>query len=101
MYNCVVHEKCTHVHAVDKVDEFVNGRGKGKKIIGCHTMKDFAAALKVPRKAMIMVKAGSPVDQVIAQCVEVFEKGDIIIDGGNSHYPGAFRFSLLFLSCRF
>jgi hypothetical protein len=51
-------------------------------------MKDFAAALKLPRKAMIMVKAGDPVDQTIAKIIEVFEKGDIIIDGGNSHYPG-------------
>lgn len=66
----------------------MNGRGKGKNIIGCRSMKDFAAALKLPRKAMIMVKAGDPVDQTIAKVIEVFEKGDIIIDGGNSHYPG-------------
>jgi len=73
------------------VDEFMNGRGKGKNIVGCHDLKSFAAALKTPRKAMIMVKAGKPVDDTIAQVLQVFEKGDIIIDGGNSHFPDTQR----------
>jgi 6-phosphogluconate dehydrogenase len=74
-----------------KVDEFVNGRGAGKKIIGCHSLKDLAAALERPRKAMIMVKAGKAVDDTIEQLLEVLEKGDIIIDGGNSNYVDSIR----------
>lgn len=74
-----------------KVDDFVNGRGKGKKIIGCHTVQDVVASLKRPRKIMIMVKAGSPVDQVIDEFVPLLEPGDILIDGGNTHYPDTTR----------
>jgi 6-phosphogluconate dehydrogenase len=74
-----------------KVDEFVNGRGKGKKIVGCHSPADLAAALEKPRKAMIMVKAGQAVDDTIDQLISVFEPGDIIIDGGNSNYQDTMR----------
>jgi len=74
-----------------KVDNFVNGRGKGKKITGCYSLKDLAAALKSPRKAMIMVKAGQAVDDTIEQLLGVLEKGDIIIDGGNSNYQDSIR----------
>ncbi|MCL2210714.1 MAG: decarboxylating NADP(+)-dependent phosphogluconate dehydrogenase [Treponema sp.] len=74
-----------------KVDEFTNGRGAGKNITGAHSMADFAAALSAPRKAMIMVKAGQAVDDTIEQLLEVFEKGDIIIDGGNSNYQDTMR----------
>ena len=74
-----------------KVDEFVNGRGAGKKITGCHSMADLAASLAKPRKAMIMVKAGKAVDDTIDQLLDVFEKGDIIIDGGNSNYQDSIR----------
>ncbi len=74
-----------------KVDDFVNGRGKGKKIVGCHSPADLAAALEKPRKAMIMVKAGQAVDDTIDQLIEVFEPGDIIIDGGNSNYQDSMR----------
>nr|AGS52979.1 6-phosphogluconate dehydrogenase, decarboxylating [uncultured bacterium contig00030] len=74
-----------------KVDEFVNGRGAGKKITGCHNLKDFAASLQRPRKAMLMVKAGQAVDDTIDQLLEVLEKGDIIIDGGNSNYQDTIR----------
>ena len=74
-----------------KVDEFVNGRGSGKKIVGCHSMADLAAALERPRKAMIMVKAGQAVDDTIEQLLGVLEKGDIIIDGGNSNYQDTIR----------
>ncbi|MCL2833787.1 MAG: decarboxylating NADP(+)-dependent phosphogluconate dehydrogenase [Treponema sp.] len=76
---------------VSKVDDFVNGRGKGKKIKGCHDLKEFASALVLPRKAMIMVKAGDPVDSTIDQLLEVFEPGDVIIDGGNSNYQDTMR----------
>ena len=65
-------------------EKFAEGRAKGKQIVACKTMEEFVAALKRPRKAQIMVKAGAPVDAVIAQLVPLLEPGDIIIDGGNS-----------------
>jgi len=74
-----------------RVEEFVKGRGSGKKITGCFSMAELAAALKRPRKAMIMVKAGKAVDETIEQLLEVFDKGDIIIDGGNSNYQDTIR----------
>jgi 6-phosphogluconate dehydrogenase len=74
-----------------KVDEFVEGRGKGKNLIGCHTVKDLVASLKRPRKVMIMVKAGGAVDAVIDELAPLLEPGDILIDGGNTHYPDTTR----------
>jgi 6-phosphogluconate dehydrogenase len=74
-----------------KVDNFVNGRGQGKKIVGCHTEKELVAALKRPRKVMMMVKAGPAVDQVINEVAPLLEPGDILIDGGNTHYPDTTR----------
>jgi 6-phosphogluconate dehydrogenase len=76
---------------VSKVDAFTQGRGAGKKIVGCQDLKAFAAAIKRPRKAMIMVKAGEAVDETIEQLLAVFEPGDIIIDGGNSNYQDTIR----------
>lgn len=76
---------------VEKVDNFVNGRGSGKKIIGCRSVQEFVDNLERPRKIMIMVKAGAPVDAFIDQVIPYLEKGDIIIDGGNSHYPDTMR----------
>jgi len=76
---------------VEKVDAFVNGRGSKKNIIGCHTLKELADSLKKPRRVMVMVKAGSAVDQTIESLLPVLEKGDIIIDGGNSHFPDTIR----------
>jgi 6-phosphogluconate dehydrogenase len=74
-----------------RVDEFVAGRAKGKRIIGCHTVQELVAALKRPRKVMIMVKAGPAVDQVIDEVAPLLEAGDILIDGGNTHYPDTTR----------
>ena len=74
-----------------KVDEFVGGRGKGKKLIGCQNVKDLVASLKRPRKVMIMVKAGGAVDAVIDELAPLLEPGDILIDGGNTHYPDTTR----------
>src|SRR5437868_10856670 len=74
-----------------RVDDFVAGRAKGKRIVGCHSLKDLAAALKRPRKVMIMVKAGDAVDQVINEVAPLLEPGDILIDGGNTHYPDTTR----------
>ena len=71
---------------VEKVDSFVQGRARGKKIIPAHTVEELIGALKRPRKVMIMVKAGSAVDKVIEQLLEHLEAGDIIIDGGNSNW---------------
>ncbi|MFO7448357.1 MAG: decarboxylating NADP(+)-dependent phosphogluconate dehydrogenase [Ignavibacteriaceae bacterium] len=74
-----------------KVDDFINGRAKGKSILGFHSVKELVDSLKRPRKVMIMVKAGKPVDDLIEQIIPFLEEGDIIIDGGNSHYPDSTR----------
>ncbi len=76
---------------VSKVTEFVNGRGKGKKFIGAATIPELVKSLNKPRKVMLMVKAGKPVDEYIEMLIPHLEKGDIIIDGGNSHYPDTNR----------
>jgi 6-phosphogluconate dehydrogenase len=76
---------------IEKVDAFINGRGKGKKFIGAHAIEDFVKSLKSPRKIMLMVKAGKPVDDFIELLIPLLEKGDIIIDGGNSHFPDTIR----------
>jgi 6-phosphogluconate dehydrogenase len=76
---------------VEKVDNFINGRGKGKKFIGAHSIEDLIANLKTPRKVMLMVKAGKPVDDFIELLIPHLDKGDIIIDGGNSHFPDTTR----------
>ncbi len=71
---------------VSKVDEFINGRAKGKNIIGTHSLEELAASLSRPRKVMLMVKAGQPVDDFIEKLIPLLEPGDIIIDGGNSYF---------------
>ena len=76
---------------VSKVDDFVKGRAKGKKIIGCRTAQELVDNLKSPRKIMIMVKAGAAVDATIQQFIPLLSPGDIIIDGGNSHFPDTIR----------
>jgi 6-phosphogluconate dehydrogenase len=76
---------------VSKVDDFVNGPAKGKHIVGCHSLEELCAVLKKPRKVMLMVKAGKPVDEFIEMLLPHLEKGDVIIDGGNSHFPDTIR----------
>ncbi len=76
---------------VSKVDEFLQGPAKGKKILGAHDLKAFVLSLKRPRRVMLMVKAGDPVDEFIDLLVPLLEPGDIIIDGGNSHFPDSQR----------
>ncbi|WP_129595615.1 decarboxylating NADP(+)-dependent phosphogluconate dehydrogenase [Seramator thermalis] len=76
---------------VDKVDAFINGRGKGKNFIGAHSLQELVASLERPRKVMMLVKAGQPVDNFIEQLIPLLEPGDIIIDGGNSHFPDTIR----------
>ena len=76
---------------VAKVDQFVQGRAKGRKIVGAHSIADLVVSLKKPRKIMLMVKAGKPVDDFIELIIPHLEAGDIIIDGGNSHFPDSIR----------
>ncbi len=76
---------------VSKVDDFIEGRAKGKNIVGCHSIEEFVGELAKPRKIMLMVKAGSAVDAFIDKLLPHLEEGDIIIDGGNSHYPDTVR----------
>jgi 6-phosphogluconate dehydrogenase len=76
---------------VSKVDDFMNDRAKGKNIIGCHSIEELCASLKTPRKVMLMVKAGQAVDDFIELVLPHLENGDIIIDGGNSHFPDTTR----------
>ncbi|MFO7922522.1 MAG: decarboxylating NADP(+)-dependent phosphogluconate dehydrogenase [Bacteroidales bacterium] len=75
----------------EKVDRFVKGRGKGKNIKGTRTLQEFVDSLGKPRKIMLMVKAGKPVDDFIEQIIPYLDKGDVLIDGGNSHFPDTNR----------
>lgn len=74
-----------------KVDEFLSGRAKGKRITGTHTIEELIGSLERPRKIMIMVKAGKAVDEMIETLIPHLDKGDIIIDGGNTHFPDTNR----------
>jgi 6-phosphogluconate dehydrogenase len=76
---------------VEKVDAFVNGRGAGKNFIGAHSLEEFVASLEKPRKVFLMVKAGAAVDNMIETLIPLLEPGDILIDGGNSHFPDTIR----------
>merc|ERR1711881_623478 len=78
---------------VSKVDRFLENEAKGKSIIGAHSIKEFVQKLKKPRRMMLLVQAGKAVDQFIETLITEggVEQGDIIIDGGNSHYPDSNR----------
>jgi len=76
---------------VEKVDRFISGRGAGRNFIGCHSIEELCASLERPRKVMMLVKAGQAVDDFIEKIIPHLEEGDIIIDGGNSHYPDTIR----------
>ena len=75
----------------EKIDAFLRGRANGRRIIGCHSLEELKKSLKKPRKVMLMVKAGQPVDDYIEKLLAVLEPGDVIIDGGNSHFPDTIR----------
>ena len=75
----------------EKVDRFLSGRAKGKSILGCRSLQELCASLKKPRKVFLMVKAGQAVDDLLEQLMELLEPGDVIIDGGNSHFPDTMR----------
>src|SRR5579871_4675336 len=76
---------------VAKVDEFLNKEAKGTKVIGAHSIQEMVGLLKKPRRVMMLVKAGAPVDEFIEQLIPVLEPGDIIIDGGNSLFEDTMR----------
>ncbi len=76
---------------VEKVDKFMAGRANGKNIVGCRSIEELVQNLKKPRRVMLLVKAGAAVDAFIDQLIPHLEKGDIIIDGGNSHFPDSIR----------
>jgi 6-phosphogluconate dehydrogenase len=74
-----------------KVDDFINDRAKGKNIKGCYRIEELIDSLQKPRKIMLMVKAGKPVDDFIELLIPHLDGGDIVIDGGNSHFPDSIR----------
>jgi 6-phosphogluconate dehydrogenase len=74
-----------------KVDAFLANEAKGTKVQGAHSIEELCAKLKTPRKIILLVKAGPAVDDFIKQLEPHLEKGDIVIDGGNSHYPDSIR----------
>src|SRR5277367_1762952 len=80
-YRVAVFNRTTSV-----VDHFISGRAKGKKFVGCHSVEELVKSLAAPRKVMLMVKAGPAVDALIEQLLGLLSPGDIIIDGGNTHY---------------
>lgn len=77
---------CAYNRTVAKVEQFLKNEAKGTKIIGATSLEDMVAKLKKPRKVMMLVKAGSAVDEFVNKLVPLLSKGDIIIDGGNSQY---------------
>lgn len=82
---------CAFNRTVSKVDDFLNNEAKGTKIIGAKSIEDMCSKLKKPRRVMMLVKAGKAVDAFIDLIVPHLERGDIIIDGGNSEYQDTNR----------
>lgn len=77
--------------STQKVDDFISGRAKGKKIVGTHSIEELVRSLQSPKKVMLMIKAGEAVDEMINILIPLLAPGDIIIDGGNTHYPDTNR----------
>ncbi len=75
----------------EKVDDFIAGRAKGKQFVGCHSVEEMVKNLARPRKVMMLVKAGPAVDALIDQLIPLLDEGDIIIDGGNTHFADTER----------
>lgn len=76
---------------VSKVDEFLAGPAKNLPILGCHSLEEFFASLKRPRRILLMVKAGEAVDEFLQLCLPYLDKGDVILDGGNSFFGDTHR----------
>src|SRR5512135_266560 len=85
-YTVVAYNRTT-----SKVDDFLKDAAKGTKVIGAHSIEEMIGLLKRPRKIMLMVKAGKAVDEFIETLLPHLEPGDLIIDGGNSHFPDTIR----------
>jgi 6-phosphogluconate dehydrogenase len=85
-YTVVAYNRTT-----SKVDEFLNDAAKGSKVVGAHSIDEMVSLLKRPRKTMLMVKAGQAVDDFIETLLPHLQPGDLIIDGGNSHFPDTIR----------
>jgi 6-phosphogluconate dehydrogenase len=77
--------------STDKVDAFLAGSASGRSISGYHSLEEFVASLAKPRRVMLMVRAGDAVDDTISALLPLLDPGDIIIDGGNSHFPDTNR----------
>ncbi len=75
----------------DKVMKFISGRGQGKTIRGCHSLHELVRSLESPRRIMLMVPSGKPVDDIIESLIDSLDPGDILIDGGNSHFSDTTR----------
>src|SRR5215813_5688642 len=73
------------------VDHFIQGRAAGKQFVGCHSLEDLVKSLNRPRKVMMMVKAGPAVDSLIDQLLPLLDKGDVLIDGGNTLFSDTER----------
>ncbi|KAI0161118.1 decarboxylating 6-phosphogluconate dehydrogenase [Hypoxylon sp. FL1284] len=82
---------CAYNRTVSKVDNFLANEAKGKSVVGAHNNQEFISKLKKPRRVMLLVQAGKAVDDWIETLLPLLEKGDIIIDGGNSHFPDSNR----------
>ncbi|MGC6458516.1 MAG: decarboxylating NADP(+)-dependent phosphogluconate dehydrogenase [Akkermansiaceae bacterium] len=80
-----------HNRTAAKVDEFLQGPAKGTNIVGAYSLEELVEKLEAPRKVMLMVRAGDVVDKFIEALVPLLDKGDIIIDGGNTNYPDTNR----------
>ena len=91
--NMADHGYCVAVfnRTTSKVDDFIAGPAKDTNIIGAHSIEELIDSLSVPRKVMLMVKAGEVVDRFIESLLPLLAPGDVIIDGGNSHYPDTIR----------
>ncbi|KAI9594609.1 6-phosphogluconate dehydrogenase [Syncephalis fuscata] len=97
---------CAYNRTVSRVDHFLENEAKGTNVVGAHSIEELCRKLKRPRKIIMLVKAGNPVDEFINQLLPYLEQGDIIIDGGNSHFPDSIRRTkeleakgLLFVGC--
>lgn len=82
---------CAYNRTVSKVDRFLENEAKGKSIVGAHSNEEFISKLKSPRRVMLLVQAGKAVDDWIETLLPLLSAGDIIIDGGNSHFPDSNR----------
>ncbi|KIL88521.1 6-phosphogluconate decarboxylating 1 [Fusarium avenaceum] len=82
---------CAFNRTVSKVDRFLDNEAKGKSVVGAHSIEQFIGRLKSPRRVMLLVQAGQAVDDLIKKLLPLLDAGDIIIDGGNSHFPDSNR----------